>query len=89
MPVNRSAPTSLLAAVLAVVIVLLGLAAGGAVFQLLGLVALALAALGVAMGFVGVTVARAGAGRLALSILAMVVNISLALVILGLLVVHS
>ena len=89
MPVNRSAPTSLLAAVLAVVVLLLGLAVGGAVFQLLGLVALALAVLGVAMGFVGVTVARAGAGRLALSILAMVINVSLALVIVGLLAVHS
>ena len=74
---NRSAPTSLVVASLAVLLVLLGLIPGGQIFQLLWLAALAFAGLGIALGFVGLTVSRAGAGRRVLSALALVLNIVL------------
>jgi hypothetical protein len=76
-PRNRSAPTSLAVASFAALLVLLGLIPGGQVFQLLWLMALALAGLGIALGFVGLTVSRAGAGRRLLSAAALVVNIVL------------
>jgi hypothetical protein len=76
-PRNRSAPTSLAIASLAALLVLLGLIPGGQLFQLLWLVALALAGLGIALGFVGLTVSRAGAGRRVLSAVALAVNVVL------------
>ncbi len=54
-------------------------------FQLLGLLAIGLAALGTALGFVGFTVARAGGPRLALSLVAMLINAALVLLVIGLL----
>ena len=72
--VNRSAPTSLVVAALTLALLLLGFATSGQIAQLFGLLALALAAVGVWLGFVGVTVARAGAGLLALSVVAMAVS---------------
>jgi len=74
---NRSAPTSLAIASFAALLVLLGLIPGGQIFQLLWLAALALAGLGIALGFVGLTVSRAGAGGRLLSLVALVVNIAL------------
>lgn len=74
---NRSAPTSLVVGCLAVLLVLLGLIPGGQLFQLLWLVALVLAGLGIALGLVGLTVSRAGAGRRALSAVALVANVLL------------
>ena len=76
-PRNRSAPTSLVVGSLAVLVVLLGLIPGGQVFQLLWLVALGLAGLGIALGFVGLTMSRAGAGRSALSAVALAANVVL------------
>jgi hypothetical protein len=78
---NRSAGTSLLIAVIAVAVALLALITGGTLRQLFWLLALAAAGLGLALGFVGLTVARAGAPRLALAVLAMGANGLLALVL--------
>ncbi|HET6850201.1 MAG TPA: hypothetical protein VFH74_15185 [Gaiellales bacterium] len=74
---NRSAPTSLVVGSLAALLVLVGLIPGGQLFQLLWLVALVLAGLGIALGFVGLTVSRAGAGRRVLSTVALVANVLL------------
>jgi hypothetical protein len=76
-PRNRSAPTSLVVASLAMLLVLLGLIPGGQLFQLLWVAALVLAGLGIALGFVGLTVSRAGAGRRALSLVALIANVAL------------
>jgi len=82
---NRSAGTSLVIAAIAVAVALVALISGGALRQLFWLLALAAAGLGLALGFVGLTVARAGAPRLALAVLAMAANCLIALV----LVVHA
>jgi len=82
-PVNRSAGTSLTLAGIAVVAAVLALPASGAIRQLLWLAAVAAGGLGVALGFVGFTVARAGAPRLALALLSMVVNGAIVLALLA------
>jgi hypothetical protein len=74
---NRSAPTSILVAALAVALTLVGLLPGGQILQGLWLVALVLAVAGLALGFVGLTVARAGAGRMAVSVVALALNAAL------------
>jgi hypothetical protein len=74
---NRSAPTSILVAALAAALTLVGLIPGGQILQGLWLVALVLAVGGLALGFVGLTVARTGAGRLLLSVAALAANIAL------------
>jgi hypothetical protein len=74
---NRSAPTSILVAALAVALTLAGLLPGGQILQGLWLVALVLAVAGLALGFVGLTVARAGAGRMAVSVVALALNAAL------------
>jgi hypothetical protein len=74
---NRSAPSSIIIAALAVALTLVGLIPGGQILQGLWLLALVLAVAGLALGFVGLTVARAGAGRLVASVLAMAANVAL------------
>ena len=74
---NRSAPSSIMIAALAVALTLVGLIPGGQILQGLWLFALVLAVAGLALGFVGLTVARAGAGRLVASVLAMAANVAL------------
>jgi hypothetical protein len=74
---NRSAPSSIMIAVLAVALTLVGLIPGGQILQGLWLLALMLAVAGLALGFVGLTVARAGAGRLVASVVAMAANVAL------------
>jgi hypothetical protein len=74
---NRSAPTSILVAALAVALTLVGLLPGGQILQGLWLVALVLAVAGLALGFVGLTVARTGAGRLVVSVVALAANVAL------------
>src|SRR5436305_8015815 len=81
--VNRSPATSLGVVAIACLLALAALATGGAVRQLLWLAAMAGALLGVALGFVGLTVARAGAPRLVLSVLDMAAGAVLALVLAG------
>ena len=83
---NRSAPTSLGVSVLTLLLVAAAAAVGGQLSQLLGLVALTGSALAFSLGFVGLTVARAGAGRLALSVIALAVACGVAVVSLALLV---
>jgi hypothetical protein len=83
---NRSAPTSLGVSVLTLLLVAAGAAAGGQLSQLLGLVALTGSTLAFSLGFVGLTVARAGAGRLAMSVIALAVACGVAVVSLALLV---
>jgi hypothetical protein len=82
-PVNRSAGTGLTLAAIAVVVAALALPAGGAIRQLLWLAAIAAAGLGAALGFVGFTVARAGAPRLVLSLVSMVANGAIVLALLA------
>lgn len=74
---NRSAPTSIIVAVLAVALTLVGLIPGGQILQGLWLVALLMAVAGLGLGFVGLTVARAGSGGLVVSVVAMAANVAL------------
>jgi hypothetical protein len=83
---NRSAPTSLDASGLTLLLLAAGWATSGQLAQLFGLLALAASALAFSLGFVGLTVARTGAGRLALSVLALAVASALAVAALALLV---
>lgn len=78
---NTSALVSAAACVLAIVFELLALSTGGQLRQLFELVAILLALSGIGLGFSAVTVARFGAPRLALSIIAMVGNIVVLIVV--------
>ena len=82
---NRSAQVSVVALVASLAMMAFAFAhlGSGYGFQVLGLLAAAVAVAGVGLGFVGLTVARSGAPRMALAVTAMVAN---ALVVLGLLV---
>jgi len=83
---NRSAPTSLAVSALTLLLVAAGAATGGQLSQLLGVIALTGSALAFSLGFVGLTVARAGAGRLAMSVVALAVACGVAVISLALLV---
>jgi hypothetical protein len=80
-PVNRSAGASLFVFQIACLFALLSLLAGGDLRQLLWLFSMMLAWIGAALGFVGLTVARTGAGRLPVAVVGMAVNVGLALIL--------
>jgi hypothetical protein len=78
---NRSARTSITVFWFACMFALLSLVTGGDLRQLLWLFSMMLAWLGAALGFVGLTMARAGAGRFPMAVVGMAVNAGLALVL--------
>jgi hypothetical protein len=78
---NRSARTSIVVFWFACTFALLALLAGGDLRQLLWLFSMLTAWLGAALGFVGLTMARAGAGRLSMAVVGMVVNVGLAVIL--------
>ena len=83
---NRSAPTSLAVSALTLVLVAAAAAAGGQLSQLLGVIALTGSAAAFSLGFVGLTMARTGAGRLALSVVALAIACGVAVLSLALMV---